>query len=189
LIKPDETFSFNKTLGPVDSSTGYLPELVILENKTTPQFGGGMCQVSSTAFRAALNAGLPILERTAHAYPVSYYKPFGVDATIYLPKPDLVFKNDTGKYIFIQTHIEGTKISFDFYGTKPQRSILFDGNDKATAGVFPVEKVNPGIYDQGARGNNSFTASVYRFVYDTAGKLIRTDKFISKYDSPDKYPH
>lgn len=189
LIRPGEDFSFNETLGPVDASTGYLPELVILENKTVPQFGGGMCQVSSTAFRAALNAGLPILERQYHAYPVVYYKPYGVDATVYLPKPDLVFKNDTGKYILIQTSVSGTKLQFDFYGTSPERTMKFAGNEQGSGAVFPVEKVDPGISEQESRGKGSFTAVVYRFIYDAAGKLIKTSKFVSKYDSPDKYPH
>ena len=189
LIKPGEDFSFNKTLGPVDAQAGYLPELVILENKTVPQYGGGMCQVSSTAFRAALNGGLPILERQYHAYPVQYYKPYGVDATVYLPKPDLVFTNDTGKYILIQTSVSGSKLQFDFYGTKPDRIIKFAGNEQGSGAVFPVERVDPGISEQESRGKGSFTAMVYRFIYDSAGKLIKTGKFVSKYDSPDKYPH
>lgn len=189
LIKPDATFSFNETLGPVDASTGYLPELVILENKTEPQYGGGMCQVSSTAFRAALNAGLPIVERRYHAYPVQYYKPYGVDATIYLPKPDLVFKNDTGHYILIQTHIEGTKLTFDFYGTKPNRTVKFAGNDTAAGAAGVVEQVNPLIYDKEARGKGSFTAQFWRFIYDSAGNLTTKSTWVSKYDSPDKYPH
>lgn len=189
LIKPDQTFSFNTALGPVDASTGYLPELVIKDNKTIPEYGGGMCQVSSTAFRAALNAGLPIIERTAHSYPVSYYKPYGVDATVYLPKPDLVFKNDTGKYILVQTRIVGNNLYFDFYGTKPQRTIKFGGNVNQSGAVFPVESVTPYIFDQGARGNNSFTAIIYRFIYDMSGNLLKTDKFTSKYDTPDNYPH
>jgi vancomycin resistance protein YoaR len=189
LIKPDEVFSFNTTLGPVDASTGYLPELVIVENKTEPQYGGGMCQVSSTAFRAALNAGLPIVERRYHAYPVQYYKPYGVDATIYLPKPDLVFKNDTGHYVLIQTHIEGTKLTFDFYGTKPNRSVKFAGNEAGNGAVGIVEQVTPAIYDQEARGRGSFTAQFWRFIYDAAGNLVTKSTWVSKYDSPDKYPH
>lgn len=189
LISPAENFSFNKSLGPVDASTGYLPELVILADKTVPEYGGGLCQVSSTAFRAALNAGLPILERHAHAYPVGYYKPYGVDATIYLPTPDMRFANDTGKYILVQTRIEGKKLYFDFYGTKKPVTIKFSGNEQAVGAVDKVEKVTPYLYDQGARGNNSFTAVFYRHIYDAAGKLIDNDKFTSKYDSPDKYPH
>lgn len=189
LMKPDEDFSFNEALGPVEASTGYLPELVILADKTVPEFGGGLCQVSSTAFRAALNAGLPILERHAHAYPVSYYRPYGVDATIYLPTPDLRWQNDTGKYILIQTRIEGRKLYFDFYGTKKPVTITFSGNVEAIGAVFPVEKVTPTLTEQGARGKNSFTAVIYRHIYDAAGKLTDNDKFTSKYDSPDKYPH
>lgn len=189
LIRPNEIFSFIKTLGPVDARSGYLPELVIKENKTIPEYGGGMCQVSSTVFRAALNAGLPILERTAHSYPVSYYRPYGVDATVYIPKPDLVFKNDTGSNILIQTKIEGNKLTFEFYGTKPERVVRFAGNEKAIGAQDNVEKVSPLIYDVGLRGNGSFTAVFWRFVYDKSGKLLLTNKFVSKYDSPDKYLH
>ena len=189
VIKPDEDFSFNKALGPVDASTGYLPELVILENKTVPEFGGGLCQVSSTAFRAALNSGMPISERHAHAYPVGYYKPYGVDATIYLPKPDLRFRNDSGKYMLIQTRIEGRKLYFDFYGTKKPVTIKFSGNADAVGAVALVENVNPAISDQGLRGRNAFTAVFYRHIYDATGKLTDNDKFTSKYDSPDNYPH
>ena len=189
LIRPGEEFSFNKALGPVDASTGYLPELVILEDKTVPEYGGGMCQVSSTAFRAALNGGLPILERLYHAYPVSYYKPYGVDATVYLPKPDLVFKNDTGHYILIQTHIEGYSLTFDFYGTRPARTVSFAGNADAKGAVPNVERITPLIYDQGVRGKGSFTAQFWRFIYDPSGKLILKSSWVSKYDSPLKYPH
>jgi len=189
MIKPDEDFSFNKALGAVDASTGYLPELVILADKTVPEFGGGLCQVSSTAYRAALNSGLPILERHAHAYPVSYYKPYGVDATIYLPSPDMRFTNDTGKYIYVQTKIIGTKLYFDFFGTKKDVNIKFSGNPDANGAVDTVEKVASTLTEQDARGPKSFTATFYRHIYDITGKLLDNDKFTSKYDSPDKYPH
>jgi vancomycin resistance protein YoaR len=189
LIKPGERFSFNKALGAVDASTGFLPELVIKENKTVPEYGGGLCQVSSTAFRAALNAGLPINERHFHAYPVSYYKPFGVDATIYLPYPDLQFTNDTGNYILIQTRIEGTKLYFDFYGTKAEKTIKFSGNKDATGAVDVVEKMTPTLTDQEARGKGSFTATFFRHIWDKSGKLLANDMFVSKYDTPDNYPH
>ena len=189
VIKPEEDFSFNTALGEVDASTGYLPELVILADKTVPEYGGGLCQVSSTAFRAALNAGLPILERHAHAYPVSYYKPYGVDATIYLPSPDMRFTNDTGKSILIQTKIIGTKLYFDFFGTKKDVSIKFSGNQDANGAVDVVERVASTLTEQDARGPKSFTATFYRHIYDLSGKLLDNDKFTSKYDSPDKYPH
>ncbi len=190
LVKPGDNFSFDDTLGPVEASTGYLPELVIKQDKTVPEYGGGLCQVSSTAFRAALNAGLPILERSAHAYPVGYYKPFGVDATIYLPSPDLVFKNDTPGYILVQTRIIGKKLYFDFYGTKKDVTIKFAGSKDGTVGASAlVEGISPTITEQEARGEGSFTAEFYRFIYDNSGKLIKTNNWISRYDSPKKYPH
>jgi len=124
LIPPGEAFSFNKTLGEVSAATGYLPELVIKEDKTIPEYGGGLCQVSTTFFRAALNAGFPIIERSPHAYRVSYYEPAGLDATVYDPKPDLVFKNDSGHHILVQTRIEGYNLYIDFYGTKDGREVI-----------------------------------------------------------------
>ncbi|MFA4872059.1 MAG: VanW family protein [Patescibacteria group bacterium] len=124
IIKPDEEFSLIKALGDIDASTGYLPELVIKGNKTTPEFGGGLCQIGTTIFRAALDSGLPITERRAHSYSVTYYLENGlpgVDATIYSPRPDFKFINDTGNYILIQTYIKGNDLIFEFWGTKDGR--------------------------------------------------------------------
>lgn len=121
LIKPGDTFSVIRNLGQIDASSGYLPELVIKGNKTTPEFGGGLCQVGTTMFRAALGSGLPIAERRNHSYRVSYYEPAGTDATIYDPAPDLKFTNDTGNYILIQSRIEGNNLYFDFWGTSDGR--------------------------------------------------------------------
>lgn len=121
LILKDEIFSFNKNLGEVSSSTGYRNELVIKGDRTVPEAGGGLCQVSTTAFRAALLSGVEITERWPHAYAVTYYTPWGSDATIYLGSKDLKFKNDTLGAILIQTHIEGNNLFFHFYGTKDNR--------------------------------------------------------------------
>lgn len=123
LIKPDEEFSLVKTLGKIEASTGYLPELVIKGNKTVPEYGGGLCQIGTTTFRAALDTGLPITARTNHSYRVSYYEPAGTDATIYDPNPDLRFINDTGHYILFTTEMKGDDLYFRFYGTKDGRKV------------------------------------------------------------------
>jgi len=123
LIKPGEEFSLVKALGDVDASTGYLPELVIKENKTIPEYGGGLCQVGTTVFRAALNSGLPITARKSHSYRVAYYEPAGMDAAVYIPNPDVRFINDTANYILIQSRIEGDDFYFDFWGVKDGREI------------------------------------------------------------------
>lgn len=124
IVKPGEEFSTISRLGKIDQSSGYLPELVIKENATVPEFGGGLCQVSTTLFRAAMNSGLEITERQNHSYRVSYYEPpVGMDATIYYPKPDFKFKNTTDNYILINGYVEGTKVTFDIYGTKDGRTV------------------------------------------------------------------
>ncbi|HPY99491.1 MAG TPA: VanW family protein [bacterium] len=123
LIKPGEEFSLVKTLGAINASTGYLPELVIKNNKTIPEYGGGLCQIGTTIFRSALASGLPITARQNHSYRVSYYEPAGTDAAVYDPWPDVRFINDTPKAILIQSRIEGNDIYFDFWGTKDGRSV------------------------------------------------------------------
>lgn len=122
LIAPGEEFSVVGALGAIDKTKGYLPELVIKENKTTPEFGGGLCQVSTTVFRSVLDSGLPVTERSNHAYRVSYYEPAGKDATIYSPKPDFKFVNDTAHYILIQTRVMGDTITVELWGTKDGRA-------------------------------------------------------------------
>lgn len=123
IVPRDQEFSTINTLGKIDGTSGYLPELVIKGDRTIPEFGGGLCQVSTTLFRATLNAGLPITARTNHSYRVGYYEPpIGLDATIFQnPDVDFKFKNDTPGYILIQSRVEGKKITFELYGTKDGR--------------------------------------------------------------------
>jgi len=122
LVKPDEEFSLVTALGEISGETGYLQELVIKGNQTIPEFGGGLCQIGTTTFRAVLASGLPILERRNHSYRVVYYEPAGTDATIYDPKPDFRFKNDTGSNILIQTRINGDELIFEFWGKRDGRT-------------------------------------------------------------------
>ena len=128
LIPKGTTFSFNEIVGDISSTTGFQPAYVIENGKTVLGDGGGVCQVSTTMFRAALNAGLPIVERHAHAYRVSYYEQDsepGFDATIYSPSVDLKFKNDTSSAILIQTEIDEVNniLTFKFYGKKDDRKV------------------------------------------------------------------
>jgi vancomycin resistance protein YoaR len=172
FIKPSEEFSFVKTLGEVDGEHGYLPELVIKGDKTEPDFGGGICQVSTTAFRAAILSGLKITARTPHAYPVGYYNPQGMDATVYVPNPDLRFINNTPGSILIQTKIEGTKLTFDFYGTSDGRKVNITG---------------PTITERNPDG--SMKATFTQEVLDKDGNAIIKQVFNSAYESPSKFPH
>ncbi len=170
LISPGSEFSFNQYLGPINKAAGFLPELVIKNNVTTPEYGGGLCQVSTTAFRAALNAGLEITDRRNHAYAVSYYGTPGLDATIYPPSTDLKFKNNTPSYILIQTRIEGTKLFFEFWGTDDGREVAVD---------------EPVVY--GKQANGAVKAYVKQKV--TMGdETLVDDTFYSRYKSPKLFP-
>ncbi|HLL61192.1 MAG TPA: VanW family protein, partial [Candidatus Nitrosocosmicus sp.] len=128
IIPKGEEFSFNKIIGDISAASGYQQAYIISNGRTILGDGGGVCQVSTTLFRAALNTGLPIIERHAHAYRVHYYendqKP-GLDATIYTPSVDFRFKNDTPAAILIQTEVieEENKLIFHFYGKKDNRKI------------------------------------------------------------------
>lgn len=126
LIKPGETFSFNDTLGDVSIYTGYKQAYIIKDGKTILGDGGGVCQVSTTFFRATLDAGLPIVERRAHSYRVVYYEqdsPPGLDATVYAPTTDFKFRNDTPGHLLIQTSVDPKSASlvFEIYGTNDRR--------------------------------------------------------------------
>jgi len=166
LVAPKATFSFDDNLGPVDGDHGFLPELVIKANSTIPEFGGGLCQVSTTTFRAAMNAGLPIVERRNHAYPVQYYSPQGTDATIYPGAVDLKFVNDTPGYLLIWPYEKDSNtLVFDFYGIKDGREVTLD---------------NPNIYDRQPDG--SMKATWTRHI--TANGQTKTDVFKSAYESP-----
>lgn len=172
VIPKGEEFSFLTTLGPVEKSTGYLPELVIKMDKTVPEYGGGMCQVSSTCFRAAVNTGLRVTERQNHAYPVQYYSPQGTDATVYIPHPDLKFMNDTPGPILMQTKIVGNILTFEFFGKADGRTVSLEG---------------PRVWDK--KSDGSMKTEWIQKVYDKNGGLMFQKNFLSKYDSPSKYPH
>ncbi len=170
VLMPGEEFSFNQYLGEVNAANGYLPELVIKENVTTPEFGGGICQVSTTAFRAALQAGLQITTRRNHSYPVAYYGTPGYDATVYPPNTDFRFKNDTPSPVHLRTTIAGTRVIFEVWGKS-------DGRVVKVNGPFVTEK----------KPDGSLTAAVAQIV-TKSGKSIREQNFVSKYQSPDKFP-
>ena len=124
VIASGEEFSFDKTVGDITAATGFKQAYVIKSGRTVLDDGGGVCQVSTTVFRAALNSGVPITARTAHAYRVHYYEedsPPGIDATIFYPTVDLKFKNDTPGAILIQAWTEGLTLYVNFYGTSDGR--------------------------------------------------------------------
>lgn len=191
LIPPDTVFSFNKVLGDVSAFTGYKQAYIIQGGKTVLGDGGGVCQVSTTLFRALLNAGLPIVERHAHAYRVGYYEqdsPPGIDATVFSPTVDLKFKNDTGNYILIQTYIDPDvlRLTFELYGTKDGRTVsMIAPIIKSQTPAPPAVNQDDPTLPKGQVKQVDFSAAGAN-VYFTRqvsknGKEIISDKFASNY--------
>jgi len=191
LIPKGKEFSFVETVGDISSLTGYQPAYIIKEGKTVLGDGGGVCQVSTTLFRAALNAGLPIIERNAHAYRVGYYENDsqpGFDATVYAPTVDLKIKNDTPGYILIETEVdeENNLLYFKFYGKKDNRRIEIS---KATV-YDVVPALEPKYQDdptlkKGVIKQVDFAASGAKafFTYKVfqGDKLVIDNKFFSNF--------
>ncbi|MFA5821026.1 MAG: VanW family protein [Candidatus Gracilibacteria bacterium] len=190
LIKPDEEFSFNEHLGNVDAISGYRKELVIKPEGTIPEYGGGICQLSTTFYRAILFAGLPVTERREHSYAVTYYSQIlghGLDATIYLGSQDLKFKNDTGHNILVQTFVDNdAELYVIFYGTSDGRSVKMDGPyiSANTSAGKPIYIASPDISSgrskQTEKAHNGFKALWYRYITFADG-TTKTETINSSY--------
>lgn len=164
ILAPNEEFSFNELLGTIDAENGYLPASVIKNKKIVQEYGGGICQISTTLFRAALNAGLKITKRSSHSYVIDYYGKPGSDATIYPPNPDLKFVNNTDSHILIQNRIEGTKLYFEIYGRDDGRKVIVE---------------EPIAYD--VQGNGAMKTYFTQIVKDKDDNIIEQQVFKSVY--------
>jgi vancomycin resistance protein YoaR len=166
VVPAGNTFSFNKAIGKISLESGFKDALVISGGRTVEGLGGGVCQVSTTAFRALYKAGLPIVERHPHAYAVRYYGTPGFDAAIYQPSLDLRMKNDTGAPLLISARTDPAKrqITVEVWGQPQERTV------KVSAPVIlSTTPAPPARYQQDA----SLAPGVRRQV-DWAAKGYRT---------------
>lgn len=155
LVAPGETFSMGEHLGDVSLDNGFAEALIIYGGRTIKGVGGGVCQVSTTLFRAAFNAGFPIVERTPHAYRVSYYEETasggvdtrlaGLDATVYFPLVDFKFTNDTPYWLLMETYMNSGSLTWKFYSTSDGRSVTWDttGPTNVVPAPAPLYEENP----------------------------------------------
>jgi len=154
LVAPGETFSMGATMGDVSLDNGFAEALIIYGGRTIKGVGGGVCQVSTTLFRAAFNAGFPIVERTPHAYRVSYYERIasggvdprlaGLDATVYFPLVDFKFTNDSPYWILMETYMGNGSLTWKFYSTSDGRTVTWDttGVTNVVSAPSPLFEVN-----------------------------------------------
>lgn len=185
IIKKGARFSFNEILEDVEPENGFVPELVIKGNKTEKEQGGGVCQVSTTAFRAALTGGFPVKSRRAHSYAVPYYKPYGLDAAIYLGQLDFRFTNDTDGDILIQTFIEDENLFFVFYGTSDGRNVQLEGpfisdfKKAPTPIVYDSEDLPEGETTLISPEHHGFRTEWWRYISHNG--ITQREEFISSY--------
>jgi vancomycin resistance protein YoaR len=185
LIAPGATFSFNDATGARTAEKGFRDAPVIINGELQTGLGGGVCQVSTTVFNAAYEAGLPIVARTNHALYISHY-PQGRDATVNYPDVDLKFVNDTGNWLLLRTWVGSSSLTVALYGTSVGRRVVSDVGPLRVTGAPPVKRIrDPSLpADQKvveSSGEPSRATSVRRRVYDANGKLIHDDTFYSSY--------
>jgi vancomycin resistance protein YoaR len=187
VIAPGATFSFNETTGARTQDKGFKIAPVIINGELKTGLGGGVCQVSTTVFNAAYEAGLPITARTNHALYISHY-PQGRDATVNYPDVDLRFVNDTGHPLLLRTWVGSSSLTVALYGTPTHRRVVSDVAPLKVTGAPPVKRVvdttlAPGEHVVDSSGEPSRSTSVRRRVYSADGKLLHDSVFYSSYSA------
>ena len=187
VIPPNGIFSFNSIVQDVSAANGFADSLIIWGDRTAVGVGGGVCQVSTTAFRSAFLGGFPIVERYNHGYVVSWYGEPGMDATIYTPSVDFKFRNDTSAFLLVQPVVDSVSgvISFLYYGTKPDRQVTVGQpviSDIVEAGE-PVyqedDSLATGQIKQVETAKRGLTVTVERTIVENGES--RVDKIVSVY--------
>jgi vancomycin resistance protein YoaR len=187
LIAPGKTFSFNDTTGERNADRGFLEAPVIINGELQTGLGGGVCQVSTTVFNAAFEAGLSIEERTNHALYISHY-PTGRDATVNYPDTDLKFTNDTGHWLWLRTFVGSSELTVVLYGTPVDRRVEIETSPLKVTGQPKVKKILDPTLDKGTRiveesGSPSRSVSVRRIVYGPNGNVLYDTVWYSSYVS------
>jgi vancomycin resistance protein YoaR len=188
VVPAGENFSFLGALGSITPDNGFVGGLIISGGRTVDGLGGGVCQVSTTAFRALYSAGLPVVERNQHSYRVKYYEPqVGFEAAVYDPGLDLRMKNDTGAAMLIQTvnNDAASTLEVQVWGVKPQRRVTVSSATILSRTPHPPAQyvVNPklpvGAVQQVDWAQDGYDLFITRTVRDARG--TRTDKVSTRY--------
>ena len=198
FVPPGATFSMGEVLGDVSLDNGFTEAWIIYGGKTIKGVGGGVCQVSTTLFRAAFFGGFPVVERYSHAYRVSYYEQTvsgrdrllaGMDATVYFPLVDFKFVNDTPYWLLMETYFNPTSqsLTWKFYSTSDGRTVTYEasGPRNIVPAPEPLFEVNPDLklgqikqVDWAADGAD---ATIVRTVWKD-GAVYFTDTFTTHYE-------
>ncbi len=191
IVKPGETFSFDHYLGDVSLDKGFAEALIIYNGKTIKGVGGGVCQVSTTAFRAAFAGGYPIIERWPHAYRVGWYERGfgpGLDATVFSPDVDFKFKNDTPYHILIEAYANDAagRLTYKFYSTNDGRQVAISQPIVENVVPHPEDKIEEDpTLPAGTRQQVDYAAdgadvTVTRTV-TRGGQVVSEDRVFTRY--------
>jgi vancomycin resistance protein YoaR len=191
ILLPGEIFSYNGVVGSRTLQRGFLPAPAYVGGQTVDEVGGGICQVSSTVYLAALRANLRIVERYPHMYAVGYL-PDGMDATVYYGSLDFRFQNDTGYPIMIEAVSEKRQLTIRIRGTKSDGTTVKIENKQISYVPYETvykadESIPLGAEKVDVTGYSARKVEVYRVLYGEDGKLIsRTLESVNNYKRRDE---
>jgi len=190
LVAPGASLSMADVLGDISLDKGYAEALIIMGNRTIKGVGGGVCQVSTTLFRAVFFGGYQIDERYPHAYRVGYYEQGpnspgpGLDATVFAPLVDFKFTNDSDHWLLMETYLYSNSLEWKFYSAKDGRVVSWEstGAQNVVDAPEPLYKENPDLHEgkikqvdyQADGADVTFTRTVLRDGQVLHNDLIRT---------------
>ncbi len=187
VVSPGETFSFNKVVGNSTSgSRGFVKASVIVNGKVEQDYGGGVCQASTTLYGAVTRSNLTIVERSPHTWP-STYVPIGQDAAISYGSLDFQFRNDTEYPVYIESGMEGTVLTATIYGYQSDEYDEIEVTSEQTgtldipAPTFTLdESLGKGEVetDRSARAGQTATA---KQIFYKDGEVVKTQDLPSSY--------
>jgi len=179
-LEANAIFDFNRRVK-IRSALGFVDGYVIRGALLAKDIGGGICQVSTTVWRAAYNAGLPILERHQHSYSVSYYDPPGFEATVYAPSKNLRFRNDTAQALWVQMdwNAGSKQLSLNLFGIAPTRRVTVSApvisnvRDASKDRFVPDASVKLGEAKLVSGASDGLRAAISRRVQYDSGRVLR----------------
>lgn len=187
VLLPGDEFSYNKVVGPRTLKEGFRRAPMIVKGELVPGDGGGVCQVSTTVYMAALQVGLQIVQRSHHAFPI-HYAPAGLDATVVYGAIDLRFRNNTPSPIALVAEAKGGKMTVRVLGSSEHRRTVrivrvVHAVIPPPVKTFPTDKLPPGVTKVQDKGQRGWRVSVYRVISEPGKPPVR-EKVATDYYRP-----
>lgn len=182
VVMPGQEFSFNQATGQRTTEKGYLPAAAIAGGTTVDEVGGGVCQVSSTLFNAAVMADMTIVKRSPHTWPSNYVDK-GRDATVNWPNLDFVFRNDRTTPVFIVAYYQNLKCTVEIYGASlgpgEGRDMVSQVIDVTEPPVEPIRNYNPelpyGTEKEVKKARTGYVVDTYK-IYTRDGQEYKRER-------------